>query len=130
MEVGCPLVEQQADIAQAVDVLVEVDVGILEGVVGRARRVYATDARMLVDGALFIEDVVFDVIKCRNVAALACGEINHHPNSAGVAYRIAVGVGDFDIALREMAVVVLHPGRECIGFVDFRPSCHLYRHSR
>lgn len=63
VEICRPLVEQQADVAQAVDVLVEVDVGILESVFRSPCRVDTAYACVLGNGALLLAEVVAYIVE-------------------------------------------------------------------
>lgn len=124
--VDCPLVHQQTDVADAVYMPVEVDVGILEGIAAFANVLHLSDSCHFIDGALLVERVFADIFQGGNVLAFASGEVDYDPDGSGISYYGAFRIGDFDVALGEMAVVVFNPCGERIGFVDFRVSGHFY----
>lgn len=93
-----PLVHQQANVAYAVDVPIEIDVGILKSVTAFFVVGNCTDFRQFVDGANLVAYVFTDVLQRRNVLAFSCGKVDYYPNSPCIANQIAFGIGYFEIA--------------------------------
>ena len=56
--------------------------------------------------------------------------VDYHPHGACVTERFTFAAIDAEGALREVAVISLHPCFEPIFGVDFRPAFHLYCQAR
>lgn len=120
-----PVVEYQGQIAHGVDMAVEVDVAVLEGVVlhggvlGQRRQ-----SGGLAHGTLALRHRESILLEGRKVGHAASPYIYGRPHGAYVAYGLTVAAGKHKTAVTEAAVVALDPGCEAIVFVYGRIALH------
>ena len=116
---------------------VEIDVGVLEAVtclavvVGRfGRRLHGAQTRGFGHRALPVGNQLRHPFDARDVAHLTRAGVDHRPHRAGMAYDIAVTVGNLEIALGKETRHRTDPGGHPIVLVDTGIALHIHRNTR
>ena len=123
-------IHQMRKVTHGIDMAVEVAIHIAEGVIHRMAFLDGAQAADRIDGARQIGNVFTDVTKLGYVHAGTGTQIDDHPDRAHITQRIALGIIQSEIALREVPVIVLNPCGERVVLVDFGIGCQFDGHTR